>query len=295
MIIWKGLGILVPVIAIAGAIIGTVAGTVLGFPEWGMGLGLGMAAVGNGLLWRSINFKSGRVMMDPQTGQKFVLKANHSLFFIPAGFWSIPMALLGLLALLVIPGSKERDARNAATPGYKEFEAANSLIASHSKGAFHGNTDEAREAARSFSSSMKTMASLAFTGGSKKNLMTDGEFLTYCQDGEDGIVILCHVPSLRSYKTEETKSALAQIAWSAGQACAAKLDTEQKKSLVVGLRGIASYGSIQQGPTSGDAKPKSLPTSDRSVFYSFFAPPPAPEPEAVVPAPVAPSPVAPEP
>jgi hypothetical protein len=272
MIIWKGFGILVPLIAIFGMVGGTVLASVFGFAEMGLGLGLGLAAIGNWFIWKAINSQPGKVLVDPQTGQKVILKPTHSLFFIPARFWTWPMALFAVMMLLGASGAKESSEREAATPGYKEFETAHKLIGTSTKGNAHGSTAAAKEAAAGFSSLMKSMTSLAFTGGSKKNLMTDGEFLTYCHEGGDTIVILCHVPSLRSYKTEETKSALADIAWAAGKAAVEDIDPGHKKTLMVGLRGIASYGSIQQGATTEDAKPRKLGTSTRSVFYPAFAP-----------------------
>lgn len=272
MIIWKGFGILVPLIAIFGMVGGTVLASVFGFAEMGLGLGLGLAAIGNWFIWKAINSQPGKVLVDPQTGQQVILKPTHSLFFIPARFWTWPMALFAVMMMLGASGAKESSEREAATPGYKEFEAAHKLIGSSTKGRIHGNNEAAKETAQGFSSLMRTMTSMAFTGGSKKNLMTDGEFLTYCHDRGDTIVILCHVPSLRSYKTEETKAALAEIAWAAGKAAIKEIDPDHKKTLMVGLRGIASYGSIQKGATTGDAKPKKLGTSSRSVFYPAFAP-----------------------
>jgi len=272
MIIWKGLGILVPLIAIVGIVVGTVLASAFGFAEMGLGLGLALAAIGNWFLWKKVNSRPGKVLVDPQTGQEVMLKPSHSLFFIPAGFWTWPMGLFAIILMIGAPAAKESSEREAATPGYKEFEAANKLIGSNSNGNIHGNTDAAKQAAQGFSTMMKTMTSMAFTGGSKKNLMTGGDFLTYCHDNGDTIVFLCHVPSLRSYKTEETKSALADIAWAAGMAAIEEIDPEKKKTLMVGLRGISAYGCIQQGASSEETKPNKLDTSARSVFYPAFAP-----------------------
>lgn len=272
MIIWKGLGILIPLFAIFGAVAGSVAGSLFGHSGLGAGLGLGAAAIGNWFIWRAINSQPGKVLVDPQTGQQVMLKTTHSLFFIPAGFWTWPMALFAVVLMVGASGAKQSQKRDEATPGYKEFEAAHSLIGSGAKGQVYGNTEAAKSAAQEFSAMLKTMTSMAFSGGSKKNLMTGGEFLTYCHEGRDTIVILCHVPSLRSYKTAETKTALAELAWASGTAAAKEIDPEHKKTLMVGLRGIASYGSIQKGATTEKSKPIALDTSQRSVFYSAFAP-----------------------
>lgn len=119
---------------------------------------------------------------------------------------------------------------------------------------------------------MKVVVEEAFTGGSEKNFLTDGNFLTYCQNGPEDIVFLCHVPSLRSFKSKETKEALAEIAWIAALQAAETLDPEGGKTLLVGLRGIVMYGSIQEGANQEEAKPKARSTSDETIFYRAFAP-----------------------
>ena len=279
MIIWSGLGILIPLIAIAGMIAGTMLAGALGNTAYGPGLGLLLAAFANWGLWKMVYPKKPKVLVDPQTGRQVLITPKHGLFFIPARAWTW---ILAVIAIPVLAGggiAGKAAAKEAAMPGYSAFKAANDLIGSKSDGAIHGNSDAAKQAAAGFSSSMKTMTGMFFSGGSKKNLMTGGDFLTYCQDGADSIVILCHVPSLRSYKSEESKKALADIAWNAAAGVAEKLDPDHKKSLLVGLRGIASYGSIQQGKTGAEESASSLDTSDKSVFFPAFVETPAiPEP-----------------
>lgn len=271
MIIWSGLGILIPIVAILGIITGTVMTGILGHPAIGPGLGIGLAALGNWGLWKLVYPKQPKILIDPQTGQQVVMKPSHSLFFIPARAWTWILAILAAPVMLMGAVGERESAKEAAKPGYKEFTAANDLIDSSSKGPCHGNTEAAKTAAAGFSSVMKGMTETLFTGGSKKNLMTGGEFLTYCQDGKDTIVILCHVPSLRSYKSEEAKSALSDMAWGAGKAAANRLDPEHKKTLMVGLRGISSFGSIQKGATTDSAEPETLTDlHDKSVFYPAF-------------------------
>lgn len=270
MIIWSGLGILIPLIAILGIVAGTVISGVLGHPAVGPGLGLGLAALGNLGLWKMVYPKSPQVLINPATGQRVVMNPKHSLFFIPAKAWTWIMAALAVPVMLLGAAGDRANAKEAASPGCKEYTAAYDLIDSKSKGETHGNTGAAKVAAAEYSTSMKAMVAMLFTGGSKKNLMTGGDFLTYCHDGADTIVFLCHVPSLRSYKSDESKKSLADLAWAAAKKSCAKLDPENRKNLVVGLRGIASYGSIQQGKASGEDQPKSLDTSDKSVFYTAF-------------------------
>lgn len=150
MIIWRGLGILVPFIAILGAVVGTVLTSAVGHPDAGLGVGLGLAAVGNWFLWSQLTARQSKVMVDPQTGQQVMVKPKHSLFFVPAVVWTWPIAGLAVLMFFAGAGSSERLADEEATPGYKEFGAANQQINSSSSVQVHGNTAAAKAAAESF-------------------------------------------------------------------------------------------------------------------------------------------------
>lgn len=267
-IFWSGWGILVPVLAILGAIIGTVIGGALGIPAYGPGLGLGLAALANWAIWEKVYQKGARVLWDPAAGREVHLRPKHSLFFIPAKAWTV---VLGLLAVVVVIGGIEgakKDAENAKQPGFKEFTAANDLIGSKRNGDFHGNTSAAQNVAAEFSRDLKKMTSAFFTGSKK---LTEGDYLTYCHETPSAITILCHVPSLRKFKSDETKERLSQLAWAVGSGAADKLDPDHRKHLTVGLRGIVSYGSIQQGKPGGE-NPEVQTEDKESVFYPGFAP-----------------------
>jgi hypothetical protein len=279
MIIWSGLGILIPLVAIAGVILGSILSGALGQPGLSLGLGFGLAALGNWGLWKLIYPKQPRVLVDPATGQQVLLNPKHGLFFIPAKAWTWVLAILAVPMMLLGVAGERENAKEAAKPGFKEYTTANDLIDSKRQGLHHGNTDAAKQAAAGFASGMKTMTEILFEGGSKKNLMTGGDFLTYCHDGPETIVVLCHVPSLRSYKSEETKKSLADIAWGNARRAVTALDPDHKKTLLVGLRGITSYGSIQKGKADSEAASTSLDTSDKSVFFPAFIPAaPTPQP-----------------
>ena len=271
MIIWSGLGILIPLVAIVGLVAGTVLGTALGFPVAGIGLGFLLAATGNWGLWKLVYPETPKVLIDPATGQQVVINPKHGLFFIPArawtwilGFFAIPAVLLGVIG-------EKAAAENAAKPGYSQFSQANDMIDSHRDGIAHGNSEAAKNAAAEFSTHMKAMSAALFTGGSKKNLMTGGDFLTYCHEGPDTVTFLCHVPSLRSYKSEEAKEGLNMIAWSIAKDAVTTMDPEGGKTLTVGLRGMTTYGSIQQGKTGPDAADPTLAADEPSIFYPAFA------------------------
>lgn len=268
MIIWSGWGILIPIIAILGGVLGYGVGEALGIEAYGPGLGLGLAAFANWAIWRAIDRKGARVLWDPAAGREVHLKPKHSLFFIPGRFWTV---LIGMLAVVMIVGGVEgakKDAANAKLPGFKEFTAANELIGSARNGEIHGNTDEAKAAAREFSSGLKQMVSTLFSGNKKPS---DGEYLTYCNETPDAITILCHVPSLRKFKSDDAKDGLSQIAWEVAYRAVTTLDPEHQKSLTVGLRGIVSYGVIQQGK-AGEETPSTRQEGEEAMLYPVFTP-----------------------
>ena len=271
MIIWSGLGILIPLVVVFGVAAGTVLFSALGFSGVGPGFGFILAATANWGLWKLIYPKNPRILIDPSNGQQVVINPKHGLFFIPAKAWTWILGILAIPVIVMGVVGERSEAEHAKIPGYSQFKAADDRIGSKSEGDVHGNTDAARDAASRFSTSMKTMTAAFFTGGSKKNLMTGGKFLTYCHDGRDAIVFLCHVPSLRSYKSDESMETLNQIAWGIAAETARKMDPEHKKTLMVGLRGIASYGSIQEGTFRPEDGEPTLLSDDTSAFYSAFA------------------------
>jgi hypothetical protein len=170
-------------------------------------------------------------------------------------------------------GAKKREAELAATPGHAAFQAANKLIDSRGDAVTHGNTPEAKTAAGLFSTMFQEIQNQAFTGGSKRNLMTGGDFLTYCHQSSDAVVFLCHVPGLRSYKDQDVKDSLAEIAWGTAKTAALKLDPEKKKKVVVGLRGIADYGFIMSGSHADEKPPLAKKDSEAEIICPHFADP----------------------
>jgi hypothetical protein len=272
MIIWKGFGILVGVVGVIGLVAGAVIGAVPGIGGIGLGLGMMLAALANWGLWKLIYPKQPQVRIDPATGQQVLHRPNHSFFFIPGPIWTWIFAILalplGAFGAFVEKSGKEE----AAKPGHQEFTAADNRIGALKTGDLaHGNSKQAEAAAKLFAEAMKGIGKLAFSGGKKP----DAGFPTFCQQGTDSIVFLCHVPELRHYKSDEAKDGLATIAWMTAREAAAILDPERKKSLVIGLRGITGYGILLQG-SPADETPRRAGFSEKStLFYPAFAPTPA--------------------
>ena len=132
MIIWSGLGILIPLVAIVGLVAGTVLGTALGFPVAGIGLGFLLAATGNWGLWKLVYPETPKVLIDPATGQQVVINPKHGLFFIPArawtwilGFFAIPAVLLGVIGEKAAADQREQhDRANEGCGGHGQRGAA---------------------------------------------------------------------------------------------------------------------------------------------------------------------------
>lgn len=279
MIIWKGLGILVILAGIAGMILGGVLGAAVGLGAFAGVIGALTAALANWGLCKLLYRRPARVLVDPATGRQVLDRPSHSLFFIPAYAWTWIFVVLAIPLAIGGYASNSQEKKNAATPGYAGFNAANELVDSKSKGTTHGNSPEAKATAETFSELLKKLQQQAFNGGTKRNLLTGGEFLTYCHHGKDAIVFLCHVPELRNYKDQGAKDALAEIAWITATTAARKLDPEAKKNLVVGLRGIASYGFILSG-NPADEKPQQAGESAKAtiLYPPFIDTPDSPAP-----------------
>jgi len=276
MIIWKGFGILVGVVGVAAILIGSALAAAAGFGGLSGAVGMGLAAVANWGLWKMIYPKKPQVLTDPVTGRQFLKQSNHSLFFIPARAWTWIFAVLALpvggMGMMASSAEKE----DAATPGYAEFNAADDLIDSKKNGVAHGSSEAAKASAVLFSSLMKSINEEAFSGGSKRNMMTGGEFLTYCHDSADEVVFICHVPELRNYKSEDSKSALADIAWGSAKAAAQLLDPTGEKTLTVGLRGISTYGILLKDVNGSSDPARSGSLEKVAVLFPGFAKPAIP-------------------
>ena len=105
MLIWRGYGILVALIAI-GCLIGTRVGAE---NLWGKPLPMdkrqlaelvGMltaSALVYGLHLALEKSSPPRTVVDKETGQEIKLVAKHDLFFIPVKYWSYVLAAFGVL------------------------------------------------------------------------------------------------------------------------------------------------------------------------------------------------------
>lgn len=266
MIIWSGWGILTIVFAVIGVIFGSVIGSFTGALTGGV-LGGVLAAFLNHIVAKALG--GGKIVIDPATQQQVLLKKSNSLFFIPMPWFTPILAVagvaIGIMGTVAGQHDKELDKKY---PGKAVFSKADDLINSASGGAtHHGNNPAADKAAESFSSLLKSMQSMSFEGDDK---YASKPFLTYCHQGKDGVTFLCQVPGMRKYKDDETKQALSQIAWTAANIAAKDIPgLAADGSITVGLRGITSYGSIQQGKAGTD---NPVDGTDQEILYRNFDP-----------------------
>ncbi|WP_419806393.1 hypothetical protein [Terriglobus sp.] len=106
MIVWSGLGFLGALIPFVTAILAVfAANAALGrgygaMHMWPMALGV---LIGAGLVYLlSVRLdKPGRLLIDPATGQRVVMKSRHTLFWIPLQWIALIAAVVGLLLFLV--------------------------------------------------------------------------------------------------------------------------------------------------------------------------------------------------
>ena len=108
MLIWRGFGILVAVLAIVALVGAQLVADALGGEgtysrDWPIyaGIGLALAGVVAFLLGRRLNDDSNaRTLVDKETGEEVVDRPRHDLFWIPMEFWGIAGVVLGLGAFL---------------------------------------------------------------------------------------------------------------------------------------------------------------------------------------------------
>ena len=103
MIIWRGFGILVPVIAFAALILGqslqggdTTENMTLDQVFLWRSLPLAIAGVAIWFLGKKFNRKTEMKLEDPETKQPVIISkgGGHSFFFIPMEFWGLILFVL---------------------------------------------------------------------------------------------------------------------------------------------------------------------------------------------------------
>lgn len=105
LIIWRGYGFLVPLITILIVGVTSVVFTSVFKPTQPYGVCIGAFAAAAALWFAGNSFNSpakDRVMIDKLTGQEFILKHNHSFFFIKMQYWAYIVGAIGLFLLVAL-------------------------------------------------------------------------------------------------------------------------------------------------------------------------------------------------
>ena len=105
MIIWNGLGILVPVIAFAillltQAVADAVTG-VEGYYSAHSALQTAALLAAAAVIWflgRYLNGKPGRRLVDRETGEEFVMRPRHALFWVKMEYWAVVLVAFAFAA-----------------------------------------------------------------------------------------------------------------------------------------------------------------------------------------------------
>ena len=178
-------------------------------------------------------------------------------------------ALHGLF--IAYMASKEADLPERERNAKSALSAAQTKVMTDSNGTAHGNTRRAKELAKEFSSTMKTMHSAFFEreGDAPTVSMSGGEFVTFCQLSDQGCAFIVHVPEYRKH-TDDAKESLSELAWTVASSVAENHPTElpPESALAVGLRGAILYGSIMTG-RAGAESPES-DNGDEDVLVRYF-------------------------
>jgi hypothetical protein len=179
--------------------------------------------------------------------------------------WIVAVAIMGAVGVVGYfgfdlyrlhsfpPGYRNRPTQGLYRPGESEFDQANRQIDSFEGTAAFGNSADAVELAREFSTTFKAARQKRFTQGLPIELLesTRGEFLTWCELQARECAFIVHVPDLRNFDDRvfekvDARRVLAQVAWASAQAVL-KTRCKPEMELAVGLRGISQYGPILLG------------------------------------------------
>jgi hypothetical protein len=108
MIIWKGAGFIVVVVAFVMLLLTELAVEAFhkddtyyqrhGWPKLAAFLVAGFIVL---LIGKYLNKKEGKVYIEKDTGKEVVMKPQHSLFFVNVEYWSYILFALGLVFLFV--------------------------------------------------------------------------------------------------------------------------------------------------------------------------------------------------
>jgi membrane protein YqaA with SNARE-associated domain len=108
MIIWRGLGILVPIIvgilSVFTAYVVNIAMKNEDYSKWHYwpkALGAILAAVAVWFLGRYLNSRPGIVVVEKDTGKEIVLRKTHDLFYLKFEYWCFVLLAFSVIGYFV--------------------------------------------------------------------------------------------------------------------------------------------------------------------------------------------------
>jgi hypothetical protein len=123
MLVWRGWGILVVVLSFAALLLTQVASDAM-FGEgyyaargWPKFVGLALAAAFVWLFSRLLDARSGRVVIDKETGEQLTLRGGEHLFFVPVRVWPPLLLVAGTMTDGSVTFTISRDGREFVWTG----------------------------------------------------------------------------------------------------------------------------------------------------------------------------------
>jgi hypothetical protein len=108
LLIWRGwgiLGLLIPILALGLGMMVAEAVAPSNAAVTGIVVFI-FCLAGAATVWvvgERLNSRPGRLLVDPATGEKVVLRSTHSLFWIPLQWWAIVAVLFALVFAIAVP------------------------------------------------------------------------------------------------------------------------------------------------------------------------------------------------
>lgn len=106
MIVWSGLGFLVPVILIInGIIVDLLCGLITGNSQfydqnkWPLTVVLIITGILCWFLGKYLNKPNDKIYIDKETGKEVQLRKSHRFFFIKMQYWGPILGVIGIIAL----------------------------------------------------------------------------------------------------------------------------------------------------------------------------------------------------
>ena len=158
------------------------------------------------------------------------------------------------------------------------------LSISSSKEVGRGETELERQIATEFSEAFSAMHGAFIVredANEGEDAKVEGKFNAVCDITENGCVLLAKVPEYKNH-TKDAKETVAEMAWlaAAGVLESHSDEVPEGTALLVGLKGLALYGSIMTGEV-GDVDPTGTATQ-RSALEGFYLIEAAEEPAPTV-------------